>query len=293
MVHPTIEYMFKPNQDVYRFGNRQFYNRYGMRSPDFAKEKRGNEYRIMVFGDSVVNGGSLTDQEELATTIITGKLTNRRVGQAIVGNISAGSWGPGNWLAYAREYGFFEADVVILVMSSHDACDNPTFEKLNPNTHPTATPAFALVEGVSRYLPRYLPFWRMKNPSSKVNGAALPAKNDARKKGLADLEDFLVLALANSSNVILLQHWEKTEIDNPLSRPTDHDVNAICRRLGVTRISLESYFRKELEQGVSPYFPSDNIHPNVTGQRVIAEVIIKALQKNGADHLSTLGSSIN
>lgn len=59
VAHPTIEYMFKPNQDVYRFGNRQLYNRYGMRSPYFDREKSDDELRILVIGDSVVNGGKI------------------------------------------------------------------------------------------------------------------------------------------------------------------------------------------------------------------------------------------
>ena len=32
MEHPEIDYLFAPNQDVNRFGNRQLFNSYGMRS---------------------------------------------------------------------------------------------------------------------------------------------------------------------------------------------------------------------------------------------------------------------
>ncbi len=74
----------------------------------------------------------------------------------VVGNISAGSWGPGNWLAYAEEYGFFDADVIVLVISSHDIEDNPTYQKLNQYTHPTRRPIFALWEGLVRS-PRLFP----------------------------------------------------------------------------------------------------------------------------------------
>ena len=158
VVHPTIEYLYKPDQDVYRFGNHFIVNHYGMRSRDFSAHKSDlAEYRVMVFGDSVVNGGNLTDHANLATTMLESRLSDRLKRPVIVGNISAGSWGPGNWLAYGKEYGFFDADCVILVISSHDAEDNPTFEPLNPNTHPTEKPLLALSEAVFRYLPRYLP----------------------------------------------------------------------------------------------------------------------------------------
>ena len=157
VTHARIEYMFKPNQDIYRFGNHYIVNQYGMRTIPFSKEKANGDFRLMVFGDSVLNGGNLTDHAALATTILNDRLSGLNYKNVIVGNISAGSWGPGNWLAYAKEYGFFGADIVALVISSHDYTDNPTFQALSKNTHPTEKPISALLEGITRYLPRYLP----------------------------------------------------------------------------------------------------------------------------------------
>ena len=156
VAHPTIEYMFKPNQEVTRFGNRFVINRYGMRTDDFPAQKRPGELRIMVYGDSVVNGGNLTDHAGLATTMLRRELEARTGRDVVVGNISAGSWGPGNWLAYAREYGFFGADMIVLVISSHDSGDVPTFQPLDPATHPTESPVSAFWEGIERYVPRYI-----------------------------------------------------------------------------------------------------------------------------------------
>ena len=101
ITHQKIEYMFKPNQDVKRFGNHIIINQYGMRTAPFAVHKADGEFRIMVFGDSVLNGGNQTDHAALATTILHEKLSVAKQ-RVVVGNISAGSWGPGNWLAYAK-----------------------------------------------------------------------------------------------------------------------------------------------------------------------------------------------
>ena len=170
ITHPRIEYLYAPNQDVRRFGKRILINAFGMRSEPFGLSKGADELRVLVFGDSVVNGGNLTDHNDLATTRLAHDLRpvagGRRV---VVGNVSAGSWGPGNWLAYSQTYGFFDADVVVLVASSHDLGDNPTFAPLDPNTHPTRKPLLALTEGLTRYLPRYLPAF--------LGGAALPRSN--------------------------------------------------------------------------------------------------------------------
>src|SRR5215213_6427631 len=75
MTDPTIEYLFKPDQDCRRFGNRIKYNHYSMRSEDFPEHKSDkNEQRVMVVGDSVVNGGALMDQAKLGTTLLRDRL---------------------------------------------------------------------------------------------------------------------------------------------------------------------------------------------------------------------------
>ncbi|MBE9175482.1 hypothetical protein IQ225_09545, partial [Synechocystis salina LEGE 06155] len=103
--------MFKPNQDVMRFGNSFRTNSYGMRSEELPKQKNDSELRVLVFGDSVINGGNLTDQSDLATEIVKSKINQSK--EFSIANISAGSWGPGNWLAYVKEYGFFNANKLI------------------------------------------------------------------------------------------------------------------------------------------------------------------------------------
>ncbi|MES2213102.1 MAG: hypothetical protein V4490_08225, partial [Pseudomonadota bacterium] len=195
VLHQRIEYMFKPNQDVYRFGNHFIVNQYGMRTEPFSTQKINSEFRIMVFGDSVLNGGNLTDHAALATTLLKDRLSEVNDKNVVVGNISAGSWGPGNWLAYAKEYGFFGADIVVLVISSHDYADNPTFHALNKNTHPTEKPISALLEGVTRYLPRYLPQLGADNQSTtEPDRFSAEASEQEAQKGLADLRRFLELA---------------------------------------------------------------------------------------------------
>lgn len=150
VTHPRVEYMFAPDQDVWRFGNRQLYNELSMRNAPISDW--GEARRILVFGDSVLNGGNLTDHEALATT-----MASQTIEDAVFANVSAGSWGLDNILGWIEIYGLVDAGTAILVLSSHDAGDRPGFAALNPLTHPTARPAGALVEALTRYLPRFLP----------------------------------------------------------------------------------------------------------------------------------------
>ncbi len=213
VAHPTIEYLFIPNQDVRRFDNRVRINAYGIRSEEFPASKPQDEFRVLVFGDSVLNGGNLTDQTELATELLRDRLEYASERPVVVGNVSAGSWGPGNWLAYVREYGFFDADAVILLISTHDHRDNPTFEPLNPHTHPQRTPVLAVWEGVTRYLPRYLPDLPVRSDRDTVvqetDADDIPL---AAERGLADLSAFLELAQGAVRAVIVAQFLEQSEL---------------------------------------------------------------------------------
>ncbi|MBK8613713.1 MAG: hypothetical protein IPN85_09500 [Flavobacteriales bacterium] len=130
------EYMTLPDQDVH-YGRVHFRtNELGLRSAPIRK-KRGK--RVLVIGDSVVNGGLQTTQDSLATA-----LAQQRTGIELI-NLSAASWGPDNAMAFLRTHGTFEADAIILVFSSHDAYDRMTFTPIvgvHPS-YPDHRPLFA------------------------------------------------------------------------------------------------------------------------------------------------------
>jgi len=274
-------YMYKPNQDVSRFGNHILINQYGMRSQNFPRKKKSlDETRIMIFGDSVINGGNLTDHQELATTILQNQLSKSLTQPVVVGNISAGSWGPGNWLAYVREYGFFQADIVILVISSHDWSDNPSFQPLNPTTHPQNKPISALQEGVTRYLPRYLPDIPELNTQDKVETKEKPPSASKQEKGLRDLKVFLKIAKQNSQKVIVFQHLELSELKSNNFKEGYYKISSLCRELEIKNISLKTYYEK-VRQPDELY--RDFIHINETGQKILAKGIFKELKTLSLD----------
>ena len=269
ITHPTIEYLLKPDQDVYRFGNHVLVNHYGMRTENFETKKTNNrQIRVMVFGDSVINGGSLTDHNALATTLLQSYWQQKTGQPVIVGNISAGSWGPGNWLAYAKEYGFFDADIIVLIVSSHDAYDTPTFEALNPDTHPLQQPYSALIEGINRYLPRYLPDWLTQKTVLKVE-TTTPTKNTA---SLEDLNQFLDLAKAKVGKVIVFQYPTKLEAESGNMEEGYQEMTTLLTKKNVTIIPLQSIFHNQLAKQ-ELYRENDKIHPNLLGQKLISGTI--------------------
>ena len=108
---------------------------------------------VLGFGDSVLNGGTLTDQDSIATTIVEKQLRRTNANLRFL-NISAGSWGPDNCAAYLKKFGSFDAKMIVLFVSSHDAHDNMTFEKTVGvhKSYPNEQYPLALLELLDRYV---------------------------------------------------------------------------------------------------------------------------------------------
>lgn len=256
--HPTIEYMFKPNQELIRFHNRQFFNEVGMRSGPVPSEDEGTI--VLVIGDSVVNGGNQTDQARLATELVRLNLTSADT-PVFVGNVSAGSWGPANQLAYLKEYGLFGAEAVVLVLSSHDASDVPSFVPLDVNTHPTQAPALALWEGVTRYLPRFLPF---------LQRAKAPAPLEPPGAALGAIQDMVALIRRARIPVCVVHHLTRTELSGGLTAD-GLLLAAALEEMQVPYMTDGPVIQEALTKDSAPYL--DNIHLSASGQIALAQAI--------------------
>lgn len=266
-----FEYRLRPDQDVQRFGNHIVVNQWGMRATNFGEHKtHPNELRVMVFGDSVVNGGSQIDQAELSTTLLQTSLQNSLGRPVTVGNISAGSWGPGNWLAYAERFGFFDADMVVLVLGSGDHADNPAFAPLGAD-HPTQTPTLALQEAVQRYLPRYLPEPLRGLLAERTADAAELGTTDSAR-GLADLELFLRKARGSGRTVIVFHHPDRDELDRGVYLDGHAQIRERVQRLSLPFVDLRTAY---LAAGPDIY--RDNIHHSALGQSVMAQALFNTV----------------
>jgi len=258
IAHPRIEYMFAPNQSVYRFGNKQAFNEFGMRSEPI--EAWGERDRVIVLGDSVINGGNLTDQDDLATSLLTDDTT-------VFGNASAGSWGPANMRAWVEEFGLFDANKTVVVLSSHDLTDIPTFEPLNEQTHPVRGPVLAVQEGITRYLPRYFPALRKQSVSS--DGQLVGASPDQIEEGILEIEKLIAVVRQEGAEVCVVKHMNLSELSN--GPHANHKMLLDeFDRLSVPVVSVAD-LDEWAEQPSAMY--RDDIHINERGQRALAGAI--------------------
>ena len=275
--HPRVEYMLRPNQDRWRFGNHLVINEHGMRSPPLAPHKASpDDVRVLVFGDSIVNGGGHIDQTEVVTTLLAERLAGQVAPRKLeVANVSAGSWGPGNWLAYLREFGSFDADLIVLVLSSHDHCDNPTFTGLNTNLCPDTDPPSALAEVFFRYLPRYA------RRAMFPRGPEAPPTQADIDRAMTDLAAFLELAKASAPEVIVFQAAERIEAQRDESLKGHGIIRAVCDQAGVPTYDFRGAMAEAIRKG-TPGLYQDFEHPGPPGHKVMADVMEPVLRSTRA-----------
>lgn len=293
---PRIEYFLAPNQELHRFGNRISVNQWSMRSDRFNANRPAGTRRILVFGDSVVWGGSQMDQSEIATSLLQQSLRKAASGKTIeVGNVAAGSWGPGNWLAYAQHFGFFNATDLVLVISSHDASDNPTHTPLKGDSNkPTTRPISALLEGLNRYLLPKLQSTMSKlmhagasspsnqEPLPKMHGSPVSSDDPRVQQGLKDLESFLLLAKMSGARVSVVQFWDREETLSSKLQPSHDWIAKRLASLGIPSVQSGPGFQncaKEDGFATPAVLYADGIHPYTSaGQACLARSIEKALK---------------
>lgn len=286
---PDFEYVYAPNQEVKRFGNIVRTNNYSMRSEPVSP---ADSIVILLVGDSVVNGGSLTDQDSLATGLLEKRLSailNKRVR---VLNISAGSWGPDNVAAYLKKFGLFNAKLICLVTSSHDAHDIMGHENVvgvDPNM-PDKQYKSAILEVWDRYkylYPYYVEYYAERIPffstqkepdpvaqKPKTDSTAVtitpPPTPDAgiRKSGIGfnpGYDQLVKIAKENSIPFFIYLHPEISEIDSGRFNDQGDEIIQFAKDNDVRLIN-------EFQLGVTKklYRKMDVVHFNDAGQLFLA-----------------------
>lgn len=257
-----IEYLNKPGH-YHRFGHIMHVNQWSMRSPDFPQAKANPaELRVLVIGDSVVNGGAKLDDSQVATTLFAKALAQETGRPTIVGNISAGSWGPPNQLAYVQRFGTFDADAVIVVWSSHDAWDVPLFTPFSVDL-PTEKPLLATYEGLRRYaVPMVFP------PPAESPAHTQKDVEDS----VAAARELLRLIKSKDIPVAVILHKTQKELKGK-DLEGDRFLKGAAESVGVPVFVTENLFAPALAKGESVFF--DDIHPNAAGNRVLAGLYLQ------------------
>ncbi len=266
---PHYEYIAQPDQDRCRFRQHIVYNSYSMRS----EEPDTTAVLLLGCGDSVINGGVLTDQDSLATTILSRTLSRTFGRKVQFLNISAGSWGPDNCAAFLKNTALPKPRAIVLFASSHDAHDNMSFKKVvGVRKHfPDHQYPLALVELVDRYLlPRII-----KPKQDTTEELGIDKGGDGFNEGFPRLKEH---AQALGVPLVIYLHAERSEIKAGQYNKQGQEIMAFAEQEGI-------HLLKDLDHNASSKALRDNIHPDEKGQRFIATTVLDDMR----DHPGSYG----
>jgi len=267
---PDYEYIAQPSQSHFRFRNHIKYNSLSMRS----QEVDTSAQLILGFGDSIINGGVQTDHDSLATTILSDSLSKQKGNKVQFLNISAGSWGPDNCFAYLKKHGNLGAKQLFLFVSSHDAYDNMTFEKIvDVNvSFPSRQYISAIYELFDRYLiPRLKDKLASPEPQQREQALAIN-KQTANAVFNPGFASFVQYAKENGLSLTMYLHAEKSEWQTGSYNEQGQKIIRFAEENSIPLI-------RDLGNGLNGDDFRDDIHINTQGQRKMATLVLDYLRK--------------
>lgn len=269
----AYEYIAQPNQQRYRFFAHINYNSYSQRS----EEPDSTKTIVLGLGDSVIFGGTMLDQDSIATTLFS-----KETGMQML-NISSGSWGSDNCAAYLKEKGTFGAKAMVLVCSSHDAFDvmsHVPVVGIYPN-YPDKQYKLAIWELMDRYLMPRIKGWlgqsELVDPDSKVvknvNSEGVAQKSLNFDPGFEQL-----LQISKEKNIpfFIYLHPEMGEVENKEYKKGGKLIIEWAKANNVKLVN-------GLDEGVTASMFRDVIHLNEKGQRNLANSLERLFTINNDD----------
>ncbi|KAB8315094.1 SGNH/GDSL hydrolase family protein [Tolypothrix campylonemoides VB511288] len=269
-----IGYLLAPNQRTRRFGHRIEINEYSMRSEPIQKTPSPSTHRLLLLGDSIVNGGWWTDQDNTISSLLLRSLSDvaSNLQQVEVLNASANSWGPRNELAYLQKFGSFNAQAIVLVINTDDLfATSPTALPVGRDrNYPDKKPPLALVEVLQRYVLRQTPIPELE--------AVQNEGGDRVGLNLEAIGKIQALTRQANSQFLLVMTPLLREIGQP--GPRDYEIKArerlseFCQAQQITYLDFLPIFNSNQDPKALYH---DHIHLNLQGNQLVSQMIERSL----------------
>ncbi|MBD3881381.1 SGNH/GDSL hydrolase family protein [Phormidium tenue FACHB-886] len=279
LADPEIGYLLSPNQTTRRFGKLISINQYSMRSPDVAPTRAAKTLRILLIGDSIVNGGWWTDQDKTLSTLLQRQLqdTEKIFDRVEVLNASANSWSPRNELAYLQRFGTFESQIVVQVINTDDLFGIAPYSVVvgrDPN-YPDRKPPLAIAEVLSRYLSKPVAIPEL-NQLQQEGGDRVAANLEAIRQTQA-------IAAQNNAQLLLVITPLLREVENgsrSYERTARERLSNFTQQQQIPFIDILPTFVDD------PNFKAhyiDSIHLSQTGNLQVVQQISQEIQQIDTD----------
>lgn len=280
ILDPACGYRFSPSQEVGRFGNRVSYDANSARGID-EDLPIAQAWKTLVIGDSVLNGGTLTDDQDTASAVLNGLAFSLNGRTLRFLNLSAGSWAPPQQLGYLNAYGTLGADSVVMVLSSHDALG---LAKGGKSPFPTVKPWTATEELVLRYLMGYRRHLFTSAPAGwKAAAADVPsdvaASEDPTATSVWCLKQIVGLCRRKNLPLAVVLWPNQSEA---ATKQWDQTADVFLQVLVAEKVP---YVDLMPQITATPNFETtvyrDGIHPTPAGQRLVAGAVLQLTLQMG------------
>lgn len=268
----TYGYRVQPDQDIMRFGNRIFYNAFGMRSEPVAARPAPGVFRVLCVGDSVTNGGTVTDQAETYPYLLAEMLRTSHVRNEVL-NASAPGWAVANEAGWLREHGTYGSAALVLTISTHDLfqpMEGPEIVGSQPS-FPTHAPRLGLQDFLTHYFLPWLSSRRFADPGVDLSdGQSMPP---------AVAVDQIIFAaeIARRQGTVPLLLFVESPMDAERADPRNESAKTLLfATLKAHRIPFANAREAMAKAGGGTLF-RDGLHPNAAGNGVMAKVALELI----------------
>jgi lysophospholipase L1-like esterase len=267
-------YRFKPNQNLFRFGKKVQYNQYSQRSEPITLKKPPTTLRILMIGDSVLNGGNRTDQNQTITELFEAKLSASGHSAEVL-NASAGSWGTGNILGYLQQFGTFNADAVILQIGTHDLTQPTSTSDVvgNHPAFPTHPPLLATQDAWGRYIwPHVAGSLGYIQPEPDFASSPVSFSPDRQfQENMQHVKEIITLVRGKNIPVFVLFTPDRNDLLPKVNEPNyKSEFFRLLKSLQVPIIDTHTAWSSLSPTTLATYF-RDHVHLTIQGHQAIAE----------------------
>ena len=248
------------------------FNHEGLRSQEIDSRTR-----VLCLGDSVTNGGILTDQSQTYPSLLEYDLKQAGMDVEVL-NAGAGGWAPSNEEGFLRTKGTFGAKVVVLEIGTNDFWQEKAESSLvGTLSYPDHKPLLALTELVNRYL---WPRIAAKVFPHRASEAYRPVNSAIFDDNLRIITAMIDESQHQGAKVELLIVPFADEIKPGYKDARDVDlarerIKTLCLAKHVTLIDS----RPVLSQSRLKIY-RDEVHPNEAGNKIMADELQLTVQKD-------------
>lgn len=270
-------YRVQPNQELSRFGNRVFYNAFGLRSEPMTVLPGDGVLRVLCVGDSIANGGAVTDQDDTYPNQLQRML--RAAGQRVeVLNASAPGWAIENEAGWLRDNGLFGSRIVILTVGTLDLFQERAGAG-TVNGHPSfpgRAPAFGLEDLVMHYVVPRLVLDSFADPGAQSEIGTLEIAREVIER-----IPMMARAAAKDGAKLVVLFVEQPDRFEPRAAVVADAKTALFSRLQEQEIAFATTRDAIRSAGGETLF-RDELHPNAWGNRVLAGVAAGLVERVAA-----------